>query len=331
MIPDLSISLVSLNRPDLARQCIASIVAHTRSISFEIHLVAHNFTPGGLETLLECWPEIEVHQVGGVRGYSQNNNVALRAARGRYVVILNDDTILGDDLFGQMVSFLDAHPEVVGACPVLRNPDGSLQLGVRGRFTVLGLVAEQLKLDRLVPAQLAVRLGALQRPWAPASESGPVDVEAGTGACFMARRQAFEAIGFLDEVYFLGPDDVDWTIRLRRQVGHVVLLPDLSLTHLGGSTLGGEYHAVMPAVFAGYYTLLRRHRGCLEEWAARLFLGLAWSSGLAIGWLVVWSLTGSPRARTMMRARWSCARWALSAATSPEVFERVDLASRPRA
>src|SRR5947207_1576256 len=101
--PDLSISIVSLNRPDLVQQCLASVKACTGSVTYEAHVVAHDFDAATLDELARSHPGILIHRVSGIRGYSQNNNVALRAARGRYVAILNDDTIFGSDVFGQLV------------------------------------------------------------------------------------------------------------------------------------------------------------------------------------------------------------------------------------
>ncbi len=322
--PDLSISIVSLNRPDLVRQCLRSIVAWTRGVSYEIHLVAHDYDRGALQEIELFHPGLVVHPVSGIRGYSQNNNVALRAARGRYVGILNDDTILSTDVFAELVRFLDAHGDVAAACPVLRYPGGALQVGVRGRLTLWSLTVQQLKLDRLVPTAWAMRLGAMDRPWLPPPQvGGALDIEAGSGACFVARRDAFEQIGFLDEAYFLGPDDVDWTQRLRRRVGRVVLLPQVSLTHLGGATLSRQYCAVLATVYAGYYTFLRRYSGLVAEWVARTVLGFAWSGAVALGWGVLWLVSRAERARIMMRARWACARLAFSSLSSSAIFARL--------
>jgi GT2 family glycosyltransferase len=323
LAPDISVSVVSLGHVDLARQCLASIDAQTRTITYETHLVALDCQPRSLEDLQRDHPNLVLHSVSGVRGYSENMNVALRVARGRYVAILNDDTILHDDVFGKLVHFLDKHPEVAGACPVFLNPDGSLQIGLRGRFTPLALLAQQLKVDRLLPLTWAVHLGAFDRPWLPRGDGSPVDIEAGTGACFVARRDALQAIGFLDEAFFLAPDDIDWTLRLRRRVGRVVTLPDVSITHLGGTTLASRYHAVLPTVYAGYYTFFRRYYGRSWEWLIRLVLGLSWSAVLAVGWSVIWTVSRSPRAATLMRARANCARFALSQAPSATIFARL--------
>jgi len=322
LAPDLSISIVSLNRPDLVEQCLASIEAVTRSIAYEVHLVAHNFDLVPLDQIRRRHTSLIVHRVAGIRGYSQNNNVALKAARGRHVAILNDDTILGDDLFGKLVQFLDCNQDITAVCPVLQNSDGSLQVGYRGRFTPLAFIAQQLRVDRLVPVRWAVRLGAFDRPWMPEGNGDPLDIEAGSGACFVARREALEAIGFLDEDYFLGPDDIDWTVRLRR-LGRVVLLPDASLTHLAGATLRKTYYAVLPAVYAGCYTFFRRHYGRPAEWAIRLALGCVWSFMLSAAWGVSALVLDSAQARTMKRARWNCVRFAFSRAPSPDVFARL--------
>jgi hypothetical protein len=102
-----------------------------------------------------------------------------------------------------------------------------------------------------------------------------------------------------------------------------VLLPDLSLTHLGGATMRSTYHAVLPTVYAGCYTFFRRYYGATAEWCIRFALGFGWSALLAAGWLVVWILAGSVRAGTMMRARWGCVRFAFSQCSSAQVFARL--------
>src|SRR2546425_4327592 len=318
--PDLSISIVSLNRPDLVRQCLASLARHTRALTYDVHLVAHNWSADtALRELQGAYANLLVHRVSGIRGYSMNNNVALRAARGRYVAILNDDTLFSSAVLGRLVGILEAHPDAAGACPALRNPDGSLQMGFRGRLTPWSLILQQVKLDRMLPNTWARALGAMDRPWLPPSEAA-VEIEAGTGACFVARRAALEAIGFLDEAYHLGPDDIDWTQRLRRQVGRVVLLPRVSLTHLAGATMGNSYHRVLPAIFAGYYTFFRRFYGRAADWAVRLSLGCIWSAALAAGWGLSGIISRSPRAVMLRRARWGCVRDAVSTLPITEGF-----------
>ncbi len=325
--PDLSISIVSLNRLDLVEQCLRSVRECTRSVTYEVHIVAHDYDLGALEQLERSHPGAMIHRVAGIRGYSQNNNVALRAARGRYVAILNDDTLLRSDVFGQLVRFLDGHADVAAACPVLRHSDGGLQMGVRGRMTPLGLVLYELKLDRALPRALAARLGVPSRPWLPADAGEALDVGAGTGACFVMRRDALEIIGFLDEAFFLGPDDVDWTQRLRRQAGRVVILPHVSLTHLGGATLSRWYRAVLPAMYSGCYLFFRRYDGRTAEWTMRLVVGFLVSGMLAAGWCAVWAISGSKRARMITRARWECVRFAFSRLSSSEVFARLSRSS----
>ena len=320
--PDLSVSIVSLRRPDLVAQCLRSIRSFTNSISYEVHLVAHSYENDLLDKLRNEFSDVVIHRVDGISGYSRSNNVALKAARGRYVVILNDDTVLVSDLFGDMVRLLDENPDIVGACPVLRNPDGSLQMAIRGKFTPLAFLAEQLRLDRLLPKTWAIRLGAFDRPWLPQNIRDPIDVETGTGACFVARRSTLESIGYLDETYFLAPDDIDWSTRLRQR-GRVVLVPTISLIHFASTTLKRSYFAVVPAVYTGCYVFFRRYYGRAWEWTLRVLLGCCWSLFLSLAWTAISWINGSPRATIMRRTRWNCVRFAFSNATSTEVFRRL--------
>ncbi len=322
MPPDLSVSIVNANNPGLLDQCLASLAAHTRGVTYETHLVALNYDAERLAALRQRRPDLILHEVRGVRGYSMNHNVALRAAAGRYVAILNDDVIFEMDTLGEMVRYLDAHPQVAAVCPALLNPDHTLQMGVRGRFTPWSFVLDQLKLTRLLPPAVSRAIGAFDIPWLPPGHE-PVEVVAGTGAAFVARREAMEAIGFLDERYFWGPDDLDWTERLRRKAGPVLLLPRVTLVHLGGTSGGPRYHAVLPTVYAGCYTFFRRYYGPVAEWTLRLLLGAAWSAVLAAGWSVAWLATRSPRSWIMLRARLNCVRYAFSGLASPEVFARL--------
>ena len=103
----------------------------------------------------------------------------------------------------------------------------------------------------------------------------------------------------------------------------MVLLPGVSITHLGGATLGRRYRAVLPTVYAGYYTFLRRYHGPAAEWVARVALGFLWSAALAVGWGVLWLISRGDRARMLMHARRECVRFAFSPLASPEVFAHL--------
>ena len=147
-------------------------------------------------------------------------------SRGRYTLLLNPDVICLPGLLDRLVEFMDRHPEASIAAPQLLNEDGTRQPNCRHFPTPGTLALRALRADEIWKTQHVRRYLMEDEP----VRSGSVDWV--TGAVMVARRAAIEAVGLLDERYFLYWEDMDWCYRMRRAGWGVFLVPEARAIHL---------------------------------------------------------------------------------------------------
>jgi hypothetical protein len=201
---DLSIIIITLNNKKILEECIESIKRNTTSISYELIVVDNNSNDGTQSAIRSKYPDVALIENKKNLGFSGANNKGLKIAKGRYSVLLNDDTYIKEDAFGKMAAFMDTETEV-GICgPKLLNIDGSLQ-----------------------------RQGSILSAYKWRSKS-PIEVGFVLGACLFIRMAAISKIGLLDENLFFYNDDLDLCKRARISRFKVVYYPDAEIYHYGG-------------------------------------------------------------------------------------------------
>ena len=107
---EVSVIIVSMNNYEVLSRCLDSIRTHT-STSYEVFVVAYLFSPENLQHLRQNYPWAQINESNEIRGFSANNNLALRKATGKYCFVLNDDTKIESDEFGG-----DVRPITIGGC-----------------------------------------------------------------------------------------------------------------------------------------------------------------------------------------------------------------------
>ena len=138
------------------------------------------------------------------------------------LLYFNDDALIDHDLFSKMAAFLDTQPNVGAVMPQLIYPDGSFQLGGRGRATPWTFGCYEMKLHRLFPRW---RLFS-EYPMTYLDKDKSCEVETASGACLMLRRELLEQVGLMDERFLFGMDDIEWSYRIRRQGWKIFYLAD---------------------------------------------------------------------------------------------------------
>jgi GT2 family glycosyltransferase len=224
---DLTISIVSFNTRELLRACLDS-VSRTRGLTFETFVVDNGSRDGSPEMIASEFPGAQLIANADNRGFAAANNLALRRATGRYVVLLNPDTVIYPHTLRTMVAFLEEH-SAVGICgPKIMFPDGTMQCCGYPFPTLLREVRQSKNVNRVL------RYVVGDDEWKPPTEPGEVDWV--DGACLMIRREVIDQIGLLDEQFFLYAEELDWCYNARKRGWTVVALPTVEMVHYQGKS-----------------------------------------------------------------------------------------------
>jgi N-acetylglucosaminyl-diphospho-decaprenol L-rhamnosyltransferase len=269
----LSVALVNWNNRDYLEQCLASLETADLPLKMEIVVSDNGSTDGSLEMLAERFPYVKVVQNGHNVGVARGNNQCIRNSTGRYVFILNNDTVVNRDSIMQMVNFLDEHPAAGAVGGNLLNPDGSLQAS----FCYFPTLWEEFQ----IVTHLGVRRNPLF-PSHPAAWPEVREVDWMSSASIIVRREAIEGIGLIDEDFFIYSDETDWQYRLWRAGWKVYYLPGVTTIHFGGGSFepGGKRYTL---VYRGRMLFAKKHYGWLYSVVQRVMF-----AGAALGRQAVW-------------------------------------------
>lgn len=224
---ELSIIILNYRLKELVRQCLLKIDSLGLPFEYEVIVVDNDSGDGCLEMVESDFPEVLSVQSGENRGFSAGNNLGIRAARGKHVLIMNPDVLPEPGSIEKLHEFMEGHPDC-GLCgPKLLNADGSLQLSAR-RFP-----------DWKTPLYRRTFLGDtsfgkrhvrdfLMQDW-DHNDTRPVDWM--LGACLLAKKEAVGRVGLLDERFFLYFEDVDWCRRFGQAGYGVYYVHDARMVH----------------------------------------------------------------------------------------------------
>lgn len=227
---DLSVVIVNWNVKEPLRRCLESIYEETKGIAFEIFVVDNASGDGSSQMIRHSFPQVKLIENKENVGFARACNQGLCRAQGRYVVLLNPDTWLPDDALGQMVAFLDRHPNIGVLGPRIVDRDGIVDPRCARRYPSLrSELFEKLRLDRRFPHS---RLFGdyLMTYW---DHKDSREVDALSGACMTIRWEVVEDVGLLDEDFFMYGEDVEWCYRIKQTGWRVFFYTQPTVMHLG--------------------------------------------------------------------------------------------------
>jgi len=254
---DLSICIVSWNVKDLLRECLSSIGDAKPDLKFEVVVVDNYSRDGSADMVREEFPSVTLIPNRVNRGFASACNQAIRGSGGRYILLLNPDTLIQSGALEEMVRFLDERPSAGGGGPKLINPDGSLQPSVRmfptfksslGQFTILGDLGF---FHRTVNKYLARDF----------DYAGPSIVEQPMGAALFLKREAIDSVGLLDESFFLYFEEVDLCSRLTLSGRSLWYNPGAVIVHIGGASTGKAAGLALFRLMESQFKYFKKHFG----------------------------------------------------------------------
>ncbi len=232
---DLSIIIVNWNVKDLLGNCLHSLLDADQipaGLMLEIIVVDSASTDGSPDMVRQEFPPVHLIASDENLGYAGGNNAGAAAAQGRYLFLLNPDTVVRPGALAQMVAYMDAHPKISALGPQLLWPDGAVQSS-RRRFPTLGsLFWESTLLGQWFPHNRHFRRYHLADQ--PADESQVVDWV--VGAAILIRREAWLQVGPLEEGFFMYFEETDWCRRSAGAGWEVHYLPAAQIIHYEGKS-----------------------------------------------------------------------------------------------
>lgn len=229
--PAVSVIIVNWNTRALLRDCILSIHAETQA-AHEIIVVDNASRDGSAAMVAEEFPDVVLIANTDNKGFAGANNQGLAVARGAHVLLLNPDTIVLDRAIDKTLDWLSRHPDVgcVG-CQVLEGP-GVIQ---RTCFADPGFV--NLAIAELGLMRLSRWIPAFGKPWyADWDRKSEREVDVVSGMFMLVPRAVLEAVGPLDDAFFIYSEEADWCRRIRDAGWRCVFAPVGQIVHLDGGS-----------------------------------------------------------------------------------------------
>lgn len=272
---ELSIIIVSYNTRKLITNCIKSIIKNLKGVSFEIIVVDNGSSDGSVKKLTELNRLIKLIKNKDNVGFAKANNQGVKIAKGRYILFLNSDTLIRENVIFEILAWMKRNPKVAVATCALRNVDGSIQ-GTGGYFPSLFRIFSWMFFLDDIPY-----IDRIIKPFHPLHSASPIykgesfylkpkEVDWVTGAFMLVRKKVLEEVGYFDEDYFMYAEDVDLCFRVKSKGWQIWYLPQWSITHIGGGSSTKEFPIL--SEYKGIKLFFKKHKPSWTYSLVRFFL-----------------------------------------------------------
>ena len=272
-MPDLSIIIVSWNVADLLAACLDSIATNTDDLAVETIVVDSASCDNTVSRVQSNYPWVKLLPQTENVGFAGGNNIGLEHATGEFLLLLNPDTVIVEDMLSLMVAYLRSNPDVGVLGPHTLNPDGSTQSSRRRFPTVTTAFFESTWLQSYAPTFLLDYYYVNE-----ADDYSTLDVDWVQGHALMTRQVVYAQVGGLDIGYPMYFEETDWCQRIRAANWRVVYFGGAQVIHQGGASsaqAGASKHISYNRSKIRY---VGRYHGSLTALLLRGFLliGFAW-------------------------------------------------------
>lgn len=274
---DLSIVIVNWNVRDLLRETLLSIERGRGDLDLETIVVDSGSHDGSAAMIADEFPEVTLIACSDNVGFARGNNMGFAAANGKYVFLLNPDTVVVDDALAVMMDCLQRDSTIGAVGPQLLNPDGTVQSSRRRFPTFATGLFESTWLEGVAPASVLDSYYMADRP-----DDESIDVDWVTGAAIMVPREVIEEVGGLDEGYFMYSEELDWCRRIKEAGWRIVYEPSAQVIHYVGQSSDQAVTARHINFQQAKLRYFRKYHGRSASAALRQFLLLSYASQIAI-------------------------------------------------
>jgi len=253
---NLAIIIVNYNAEKFLLECLDSIYAQTKQISFDVWVVDNNSMDASVPMVQQNFPQVNLIENKENVGFAKANNQAIAKCTDDYILLLNPDTLILENAIEKMVDFMDGNPTFgICGCKVL-NEDGTLQLACRRSIPTPGVAFFRLTgLSKLFPKSKTMAKYNLTYLDPDKSQ----EVDAVSGAFLMIRRKVVDSIGLLDERFFMYGEELDWCIRAKEAGWTVMYYPDAEIVHYKGECSKFNHRKAALEFYRSMYLFHKKH------------------------------------------------------------------------
>ncbi|MGQ9631101.1 MAG: glycosyltransferase family 2 protein [bacterium] len=252
----LSVVIVSYNVRELLLNCLDSIYRNPPPNDFEVFVVDNASSDGSAEAVRSAFPEVKLIENRENAGFPKANNQGIANSKGKYILLLNPDTVVLDGALAKMIDFMEAHPECGILGPRILNPDMTWQRSCFTRLSLLSVLFNVLRLPRLFP-QSPFFSFHFYGGWRGDSTR---EVDSVTGACLLIRREALNQIGPMDESLFWTEDN-DLCLRAKNSGWRVFFLHTAEVIHYIGESSKKNVYIKLTRQYLSKVQFFRKHNG----------------------------------------------------------------------
>ncbi|MBL7902295.1 MAG: glycosyltransferase [Bacteroidia bacterium] len=229
----LSVIIVNYNVKHFLEQCLYSVYKALGQLNAEVFVVDNNSVDGSIGLIREKFPQVKVIANKVNKGFSAANNQAILQSSGKYVLLLNPDTVVQEDTFSKSIAFMEAHPEAGGlGIKMLDGKGNFLPESKRGLPKPSVAFYKIFGLAKLFPG--SKKFGQYHLTYLDKNANHQVDVL--SGAFMLIRKECLDKVGLLDETFFMYGEDIDLSYRITKAGYKNYYFSDSSIIHYKGES-----------------------------------------------------------------------------------------------
>ena len=258
----IAIIIVNYNVKHYLRQCLQSVFRAAQHVDAEVWVVDNHSVDGSVALLKPLFPQVQWVECHHNLGFARANNLVMRQVESEYILLLNPDTIIGENMLTTAIDFLDQHPDAGAVGVKMLNSNGSKALeSRRGVPTPMTSFYKILGLCKLFPKH--PKFGHYYMSGMSWDEAAPIEIV--SGACFLTKKSVVDKVGLLDQAFFMYGEDIDWAYRMLNAGYTNYYLPTPILHYKGESTQKSSFSYVH-VFYKAMLIFLRKHYRHLRFW-----------------------------------------------------------------
>jgi GT2 family glycosyltransferase len=261
---DVSIIIVNWNTAGLLIQCLDSINKTPPLHSFEIIVVDNASQDESVLLVSQRFPDVTLIVNDDNQGFARANNQGMSAVHGRYLLLLNSDTIVLPGALDRLIQVADSNPQLGVVGPKLLNLDGTLQESWASFPSIFSeLTGKNIRNRTPIP-----------------DTPNAYEVDWIGGACMLVRCRTVEEVGKLDDGFFFYSEELDWCYRIRKKNWKIWYVTDAEIYHLGGGSASRASFIQLLRLYQSKLRYFSKHHGNLKRNMLRY--GLAFGNALGV-------------------------------------------------